>query len=60
MCSCIFITGFFCGVKYITHTNIKQENSSNTRVEDEDLELPEINTGKVIKPNIAYEDVRLQ
>ncbi len=60
MCSCIFITGFFCGVKYITHKNIKQENSSNTRVEDEDLELPEVNTGMVIKPNIAYEDVRLQ
>ncbi len=58
MCSCIFI---FCGVKHITHKYIKQENSSNVRVEAicEDLELPEVNTGMVIKPNIAYEDVKL-
>ncbi len=62
MCSCIFITGFFCGVKYITHKNINQENSLNMRVEAiyEDLEVPEVNTGMVIKPNIAYEDVKLQ
>ncbi len=59
MCSCIFITGFFCGgVKYNTHKNSNQENSLNTRVED--MELPEVNTGMVIKPNIAYEDVKLQ
>ncbi len=58
MCSCIFI---FCGVKYITHKNINQENSfMSVEAIYEDLELPEVNTGMVIKPNIAYEDVKLQ
>ena len=65
MCSCIFITGFFCGVKYITHKQLNGEES-NMRTKKkvgpiyEDMELAETDTGVVMEPIIGYEDVKLQ